>query len=142
MKRISLIILVFGIIIAGGIGYYMFNKPHTDVLKTTPYFKGTTAELAQQLSNADSASLNLYVEQVIEVAGSIQSIGATITLSNNINCELDSSQAAMNYQVGQEVTIKGIFSGIEGGGEDDIFSDMLGEAEPLIRLKGCFVLEN
>jgi tRNA_anti-like len=122
-------VLLFGLValvIGGGVGVYMWNKPHEAIGKAN--FTTTATELAAEFGKDEAAATKKYVGQdgkmiVIQVSGKIADVkndtsGITIGLEtgdpmNGVSCVLDrfTKQTKTDYKVGEAVTLKGLCTG-------------------------------
>jgi hypothetical protein len=122
-------LLIFGCIaavIGGGVGYYMWNKPHAEIGQ--PNFTTTATELAAEFAADEAKATEKYVGSmdkmiVVQVSGTIASVekdtsGISIGLEtgdpiNGVSCVLDkfSKQAKTEFKVGDAITLKGICTG-------------------------------
>ena len=122
-------ILQFGLIallIGGGVGYYMWNKPHEAIGKAD--IVTTATELAAEFGKDENAAMKKYVGQdgkmiVVQVSGKISDVkndtsGITIGLEtgdpiNGVSCVLDkfTKQTKTDYKVGDDVKLKGLCTG-------------------------------
>ncbi len=122
-------ILQFGLIalvIGGGIGFYMWNKPHEAIGK--PNFTTTATELAAEFGKDETAATDKYISKdgkmiVIAISGKIADVkndtsGITIGLEtgdpmNGVSCVLDrfTKHTKTDYKVGEEVKLKGLCTG-------------------------------
>lgn len=122
-------ILLFGLValvIGGGVGYYMWNKPHEAIGKAN--FTITATDLAAEFEKDETAATAKYVGKdgnmvVVQVSGKIADVkndtsGITIALDsgdpiNGVSCVLDrfTKQARTDYKVGEEVKLKGLCTG-------------------------------
>jgi hypothetical protein len=120
-----LILLVLGAAIGGGVAYFMFNKPHQDVIETTPAFEFTANTLVAELAK-DTAAFNLKANgQVIQVSGPVRVVtpdnagGATLLMEageyglDDISLQIDSAymDGILTLPVGKVITVKGIYNG-------------------------------
>jgi hypothetical protein len=119
-------ILQFGLIaliVGGGIGYYMWNKPHESI--GIPTVTTTAKELANEFGADENAAAKKYVgtEIVVQVSGKITSVksdtsGITLGLDtgdpmNGVSCVLDkfTQQKRTEFKEGEEVKLKGLCLG-------------------------------
>ena len=126
MLKKTLQFVLIALLIGGGIGYYMWNKPHENI--GTPNFKTTATELAAEFEKDETESNNKYIGKdgktiVIEVSGKITDVkndtsGITIALEtgdpiNGVSCVLDrfTKQPRTDYAVGETVKLKGLCTG-------------------------------
>ena len=123
--KILLIVVVLGAITGGTVAYFMYNKPHQDVIDTTPAFEFTATGLVEELAK-DTASMTKKINnQVILVTGPVRIAspdnagGATLQLEageyglDDVIFQMDSSfmDGVLSLQPGQEVSVKGIYTG-------------------------------
>lgn len=74
MNRI-VVAIALGLLVAGGIAYFVYNKPHRDVASEKPAFSLTSDQLFDEYE-ADEASANAkYLDQTVEVSGTIIELG-------------------------------------------------------------------
>ena len=117
-KKIIGALLVVGLI-GGGIGYYMWNKPHPKAENATAIvFKAD--DLCKEYTKDEKAADAKYLNQVIEVTGSVNgleknqdsgvmAILATSDPSTGIQCSMREKNMAL--EKGKEVTIRGFCTG-------------------------------
>jgi hypothetical protein len=122
-------LLIFGClaaVIGGGVGYYMWHKPHAEIGQ--PNFTTTATELVAEFNADETAATAKYVGSmdkmiVVQVSGTVASIendtsGISIGLEtgdpmHGVSCVLDkfTKQAKTDFKVGDAVTFKGICTG-------------------------------
>ena len=122
-------LLIFGAIAAvlgGGVGYYMWNKPHAEI--GAPDFTTTATALAAEFGADEVAASKKYVGStdnmiVVQVSGTIASVqndtsGISLGLEtgdpiNGISCVLDkfTKQNKTDFKVGETVVLKGVCTG-------------------------------
>lgn len=123
MKKVIISALL--LILCGAVyGVYLYNKPSLDVQSVKADLLFNAAELIAEnkLQDAD-------IGKVIEISGTISVIekseeSTIVILNDGIKCEILNAQ---NIEVGQFLTIKGIYSGF-----DEMFNE--------ISLKKCYVI--
>jgi len=124
--KITLIIIGIGILIIGGVGFYMFNKPARDVQKTKTDFSYQAGEIVDEyLLDAKKANDKYLDEEgnskVLEVTGTVAEIsedfkGQTVILLKTdtdkagVSCTFtsESNARAAAVKIGDEITIKGV----------------------------------
>lgn len=74
MKRIF-IFLVLGILVAAGIGYFLYNKPHRDVASEKPEYVLSADQLFDEYEADEVAANNKFLDKTVEVSGTIGEIG-------------------------------------------------------------------
>ena len=122
-------ILQFGLIaavIGGGIGYYMWNKPHETIGK--PDFITTATDIVAEFDKDEGEAMKKYVGRdgktiVVQISGKIDDVkndtsGITIALDtgdpiNGVSCVLDrfTEHPHTDFKVGDEVKLKGLCTG-------------------------------
>ncbi len=122
-------LLIFGClaaVIGGGVGYYMWNKPHAEIGQ--PNFTTTATALAAEFSTDEAKATAKYVGSmdkmiVVQVSGTVASVendtsGVSISLEtgdpmNGVSCVLDkfTKQAKTDFKVGETVTLRGLCTG-------------------------------
>jgi N-acetylneuraminic acid mutarotase len=124
--KIIAILGVAGLLIGGGIGLYMFNKPHRDVQSANADYTLTASEIVSEyLTDKDAANKKYLAadgdSKILEIAGVVSKIsedfsgqkvvllkdgqvkaGVRATFTSETNSSLD------DVQVDQKITIKGV----------------------------------
>lgn len=77
--KIGIIIAIAGIIIAGSVGFYMFNMPHRDVQSAKADFRLNSSEIvAEYLTDAKVANSKYLAadgdSKVLEITGTVNKI--------------------------------------------------------------------
>jgi len=123
--KILLIIVVLGGIVGAGVAYYMYNKPHQDVIETKPFATYKATDLVDELAR-DTAILKQKIDgQVIQVTGNVRTVtpdgagGAVIQMEagnyglNDVSLQMDSSymDGVLTLPEGKEISVKGIYNG-------------------------------
>ena len=143
LKRIGIVFIV-GILIAGGIVYYLFNKPHRDVQATAIDYNVTSTEIVSQyLDNVDNANDKYLSEEgtskIIAVTGTVVSITSdqknqkVVLLKGandkaGVSCTfMESTNAnASKLKVEQTITVKGVIRSGAGFDEDlEMYEDVI-----------------
>jgi hypothetical protein len=125
MKKIVFLLLAVGIALAGGIGYWLWNKPHQDMSKAGAAFALSAEELLAAYEADEAAADALYLGKIVEVSGTVSQVvegeNTTVVLGADegifgIRCELDpfSALAFPDYQAGEVVRLKGECTGFLG----------------------------
>jgi hypothetical protein len=122
-----LILALIGLVIGGGVVYYVFNMPHRDIEGEKASFKIEASTLFTEYSNNEEAGNKKYGDKVIQVTGKIVEIakeGNEISFVLNdemegVNCSLDSVMIINNvdmankYIIGDNITLKGKCDGFD-----------------------------
>lgn len=74
MKRI-IIALFIGLVAAGGIFYFVYNKPHRDVASEKPEYVLTADELFDEYEADEVAANTKFLDKTVEVTGTISELG-------------------------------------------------------------------
>ncbi len=149
--KVSVVLVAVGILSAGGIAIYLFNKPHRDVQAASVDFSLTSAALVlEYLTNPKEAN-ERYLDdngnsRILSVSGKIDAVSRDM---NNqwvlllkdpgekagVSCTFTSAtnDQAEKLQVGQPITVKGVIRSGAGYDED------LGLYEDVI-LEKCSIL--
>lgn len=124
-KKVALSLLVL-IIIAGIIGYSLWNKPHTDV-PGADAIKTDALSLYQSFTTDSANAKKKFLQQIVEVSGTVSSVNTnqqnqqivlvkTATDGASINCTME--KAVDKIQPGSAIAIKGICEGLGQGDAD------------------------
>lgn len=124
-KTIVIIVCIL-ILIGIAAAFYLWNKPHQDVANATA-IKIEAVELYKVFSSDSLTANKKFVQQVIEVSGTVNSVSknqqnqTVVLITTNtdgayINCTLE--QDSNILQPGQVINIKGICNGIGQGDAD------------------------
>ncbi len=123
--KIALIVLLIGAIVGGGVAYYMYNKPHQEVIETKPFATYNAADLVDELAR-DTATLKQKINgQVIQVNGTVRIVipddngGAVVQLEagnyglNDVSLQMDSAymDGVLTLPEGKDISVKGIYTG-------------------------------
>ncbi len=124
MKKILIVILI-ALVIGGGYGYYLYNKPVANTESLNAAYSLSADELFNHFENNETDANSKYLGKIIEVSGKVRefSIGDSgelnLVLASGsemfgINCGLSEGQDSRykNYEVGDSIKIKGECSGI------------------------------
>ncbi|NBC83448.1 MAG: hypothetical protein GVY19_08705 [Bacteroidetes bacterium] len=125
-KRLILIVVITGAVAAAGIGYLMYNKPHTDIAATEPAYTIDAKSLVMDFNISNHKANEKYVNQVIQVNGTIVNIRQTQTSLwaislydefQGVTCVMDSVYATENTDIlsnleeGEDIVVKGMCDG-------------------------------
>ncbi|MFM7769642.1 MAG: OB-fold protein [Bacteroidota bacterium] len=143
MKKIILIGIIALVSAAGGIGYYMWNKPKTTAKEVQPAFIITADSLASAFMKNDTIASKQYVNDkvAIEISGVIDS--TFVNEGNEFVIILKTKQEApvvcffipnqsdngnpSSFTKNNEVIIKGFCGGLNG------------ELFPEVQMTKCFI---
>ena len=123
IKKIAILVVILAVI-GGGVGYYMYNKPHKDVVAATPAYTLSSSELLTDFENNEAQANEKYLDQVVQVTGEIRSIkkdpeSPSLTLETDspisgVICQLEAGDVdkISGLNPGQTLTVKGICTGM------------------------------
>ena len=105
-----------------GIGLYLYNKQDKNLQKADPDFVITSVDLQMAFEDDEAVALAKYVNKIIEVTGTVESIKAgegditSVVLKtgsglSSVICTLSSHSDPAELVSGNEVTIRGECSG-------------------------------
>ncbi|MBK7964600.1 MAG: hypothetical protein IPK10_04400 [Bacteroidetes bacterium] len=121
MKKLGWTLLLL-LVIAGLLGYYMYNMP-VESLENVKPIANLSADSIFQLYEQDEIKANeLYLDKVISVTGKIQSVlsdtsGLSVNLQTSsglfgVTCKLDAEHLDVSqFTEGQMVQVKGLCTG-------------------------------
>lgn len=117
----ALILLIAG----GATGYFMWNKPHTDLTADVADFNTNPTELFEKFNTDEAAANQTYLNKVVELTGTISEKkdvgdqGAVILLEVpgemfGINCAFEPADVASleSLEVGSNITLRGKVTGM------------------------------
>jgi hypothetical protein len=126
MKKKLLITFAITLLIAGGIGFYLFNMPHRNIQESsTDYFVKADQLVNEFLNDYEKANLKYLDEEgeskIFEVKGQVSEIttdfnGQNVILLKNSSSKAgvsstflsDSDQELKKIKIGNIITIKGV----------------------------------
>ena len=142
----GLILIVSGLLIGGGVVFYMINKPHRDVQAADIDFEITSDQLVTEYLSDRQAANTKYLQEegeskILAIEGVIASMdvdmkkqkvlllksadakaGVSCTFTESTNSHAD------NLKTGDKVTIKGIIRSGAGYDEDlEMYEDVIVE---------------
>lgn len=124
MKKILLLLLALALI---GLlaAYFIYNKPHRNMMKAEADIKLTAAELFSAFEENEAQANERYLDKIVVVTGQIKDISAdedgqiSLTLQSDsdmfgVICQLDdlSQHDRTEFAIGETVSIKGICTGM------------------------------
>jgi len=133
--KISLIVVLAILVVAGGTAFYLFNMPHRDVQKTKSDFSYTSKQIVDEYLEDPEAANQKYLDEegeskILEVTGNVAEIskdfnGQTVVLLQSegspagVSCTFPKDlEAATTFEVGQSITVKGVIRAGAGYNED------------------------
>lgn len=123
MKKTIIIGLLLAVV-GSGLAYMIYNKPHQNMQSAQPDFKMTATELFTQFETDESAANKKYLDKVMELNGTINSISeekdkVSITFDaggmlGGVICQLDqlSEHKRTTFEAGETIQVKGICTGL------------------------------
>lgn len=116
MKKIF-IFLVISLMLAGGVGYYMYNKPKAAMESMQSYSVLQAADLVQKFETDESAAEVEFLDKTIEVSGIVKEkneSGIILEGSDEITgvlCEFENPSDLASVEIKQKIVVKGICTG-------------------------------
>ena len=152
--KIVLIVIGVGILIGGGVGFYMFNKPARDVQNTKTDFSYNASEIVNEyLTDAKKAN-DKYLDEngeskVLEITGVVSEISTDFNSQKVILLKADGDKAgvsctftaetnanAENVKIGDQVTIKGVIrSGATYDEDLEMYENVIIEKSDIVAAK-------
>lgn len=114
MKKLALGLLLLAIIASVGVYFYLYQE-HRDISSENSVFILTVSELSQQYTTDVAASNKKYLDQTIEVNGTITSIDAvnhSIVLDEKLSAVFNDS-ILPKFSMQSTIKIKGRFIGFD-----------------------------
>lgn len=122
MKK-TILYLLISVLAGAGVAYYMYNKPVEGAGSMNTDFKIQSSELFAEFEKDETASNTKFLDKVIEVSGTVQSVkteeGKTSVVLDGgmmfgIICELDpnADHKRTEFKEGESATFKGICTGM------------------------------
>jgi hypothetical protein len=155
-KILKIAILLVGavVLIGGGIGFYMFNKPARDVQNTRTDFSYNSSDIVSEyLTDAQKAN-DKYLDdtgnsKVLEISGLVAQISEDFNKQKVILLKADSDKAGVsctftsetnshveNIKIGDQITIKGVIrSGASFDKDLDMYENVIIEKSDIISNK-------
>lgn len=149
----GIIIILSGLLIGGGIIFYMFNQPHRNIQAIAPDYQMKASTLVQEYFTDATLANEKYLQdegesKIIAVTGTIASITEDLNhqkviLLKDVNekagvsCTFTSetNMNAKNLKIGGTVTIKGVIRSGAGYDEDlEFYEDVI--------LEKCNIINN
>ena len=124
--KVIAILGVSGLLVGGGIGLYMFNKPHRDVQSADADYTLSTSEIVSEyLTDKDAANTKYLAadgdSKILEITGVVSKIsedfngqkvvllaGAEAKAGVSATFTSETNSSLSNVQVDQTITIKGV----------------------------------
>lgn len=106
-------------------GIYLFNKPHKNVSRAKPDYTMEAKALFTEFEEREEEANKAYLDKVLQISGTVKEVtaddegGLSVTLDTGndffgVVCELQESSkwTREDFKAGQEVTFKGLCSGM------------------------------
>ena len=149
--KILLLITASVILVGGGLGYYVFNKPARDVQNTKTDFSYNASEIVNEYLTDSQKANDKYLDEkgkskVLEIKGIVAEISEdynkqiVILLKSpddkaGVSCTFMSSTNShtQNIKIGQEVVIKGVIRSGASYDEDlEMYENVIIEKSDII----------
>jgi uncharacterized protein YxeA len=121
MKKI-LLLLLLAFLVAVGIGFYLWNKPHRTAEDEKPFATLTASELLLEFATNEAATTEKYRDKVIQISGEL--IKSSSDASGNVQVVLEAGDEMNTVSVtlmngasaptetpGTMIEVKGICNG-------------------------------
>ena len=151
--KIGIIVIVVALLIAGSVGYFMFNQPHRDVQSIKADFQMDSSELVKEyLVDANSANEKYLQEEgeskILLITGIIKNINEDLNHQKVILLKSNSDQAGVSctftsdtninthgLTIGDKITVKGVIRSGASYDEDlELYEDVI--------LEKCDIIKN
>lgn len=152
--KIALIVIGVGLLIGGGVGYYMFNKPARDVQNTETDFSYQASEIVNEYLADPKKANDKYLDEagnskVLEISGTVAEISEDFNNQKVILLKAEGDKAGVsctftaetnanikNVQIGDKTTIKGVIrSGASFDADLDMFENVIIEKSDIVTTK-------
>ncbi len=152
--KIAILIIGVGILIGGGVGFYMFNKPARDVQNTkTDFSYNASAIVTEYLTDAHKSN-DKYLDEagnskVLEITGIVANISEDFNNQKVILLKAEGDKAGVsctftsetnantkNVEIGDQITIKGVIRSGASFDEDlEMYENVIIEKSNIISNK-------
>lgn len=121
MKKKILFIILIGAAVAGGVGYYMYNKPAEKTISAKEEFTVDAAALFQEFTDNEAQANQKYLNKVIAVKGKVLDITPNDSLGINLTLETGDAMFGVSCHIpepgkapqkGDVVSVKGLCTGM------------------------------
>ena len=121
-RKLFLQIFILLVAIVMTAGYFIYNKPHRNILDEQAQFSLSLTEMNEEFLVDEDAAYKKYYNQVVEISGTAVSINEKENARYNVvlkseaiiaNGELMSPDVQLATLVDQEVLLKGLFIGYD-----------------------------
>jgi hypothetical protein len=149
--KIGVITVIIGIVIAGAVGFYMFNMPHRDVQSAKADFHLNSSDIVDEyLSNKDAANEKYLAadgdSKILEITGQVAKISDDFDGNKVVLLKSSSDKAGVsatftpetnenttNLQVGEKVTVKGVIrSGAAYDSDLELYENVILEKSDVV----------
>ena len=149
-----IITVVIGIIGAGAIGYYMFNKPHRNVQNADADYALSSSQVVTEYLTDKTAANEKYLSadgdsKILAVTGTVNKIsddfnGQKVVLLKNendkagVSCSFtkETNSSVAELKIGQTATIKGVIRSGASYDEDlEMYENVILEKSNLVNAK-------
>ena len=121
MRRRMIISIAIVLLLLVAWGFYLYNKPHTDVSNIPASVSISAQELYHQFEQDETSANKKYLDKVIEVKGVVNEVQQSDTTLNillsggngmgGINCSIAEKNPSGNIHKNEMMTIKGRCTG-------------------------------
>jgi hypothetical protein len=125
-RTITIILILAALLLSFGYGWYEYHRESKSLSSVEAAYTSDAGKLINEFETGDAAAEKKYLGKVVEVKGKIKQVekdsdGHYILVMGNdasmsaIRCSMDSSlsDGLASIKEGQEVTVKGSFTGYQ-----------------------------
>ena len=155
-KTIKIVVLLIGagILIAGSIGFYLYNKPARDIQKTRTDFSYNSSDIVGEYLTDSQKANKKYLDEtgnskVLEIFGTVAQISEDFNKQKVILLKADSDKAGVSctftsetnsqvdyIKIGDQITIKGVIRSGASFDEDlDMYENVIIEKSAIVSNK-------
>ena len=131
-KKIVYGLAILGILAAGYVWFFVYNKAHVNYQESDAVFTGQAEALHNKAIANVAEFTQTFVNQAVEVDGLVSEVGtSSFTLDAGLICTLDTNHVDELPTIGQNVTVKGRVVGVD----EDILTE-----ETICTLDQCVII--
>ncbi|MFK5957390.1 MAG: hypothetical protein QM495_00810 [Lutibacter sp.] len=154
LLKIALLIISGGILIAGGVGFYMFNKPARDIQNTKTDYSYEASQIVNEYLTDSQKANNKYLDEagnskVLEISGTVAKISedfnnqkVLLLKSANdkagVSCTFTSetNSSTSTIKIGDQITVKGVIRSGASYDEDlEMYENVIIEKSDIVSNK-------
>lgn len=117
--------ILFLAIVGGALGFYMYNKPHQNMLKAVADMQLSATQLFTDFENDETQANTKYLDKIVEISGVVKEVSkdengmTSLTLESGsdmfgVICQMDNltKHQRTDFKEGEKIRIKGICTGV------------------------------